>query len=51
MTRWMSFIDPSVGDGQNTINGIIDNGSTYGIGISDDLNITCLLYTSDAADE
>ena len=47
MTRWMSFIDPSVGDGQNTINGIIDNGSTYGIGISDDLNITGLSTFTD----
>lgn len=43
----MSFIDPSVGDGQNTINGIIDNGSTYGIGISDDLNITGLSTFTD----
>ena len=47
MTRWMSFIDPSVGDGQNTINGIIADGSTYGIGISDDLNITGLSTFTD----
>ena len=24
MTKWRSFIDPSVGDGQNTINGIME---------------------------
>ena len=49
MTKWISFIDPSVGDGQNTINGIIANGPTYGIGISDDLSITGLSTFSDVA--
>ena len=36
MANWRSYIDPSVGDGQNTIDGIIANGSTYGLQISDD---------------
>ena len=49
MTKWISFIDPSVGDGQNTINGIIANGPIYGIGISDDLSITGLSTFSDVA--
>ena len=49
MTKWRSFIDPSVGDGQNTINGIIANGPTYGIGISDDLSVTGLSTFSDVA--
>ena len=49
MTKWRSFIDPNVGDGQNTINGIIANGPTYGIGISDDLSVTGLSTFSDVA--
>ena len=49
MTKWISFIDPSVGDGQNTIDGIIANGPTYGIGISDDLSVTGLSTFSDVA--
>ena len=49
MTKWRSFIDPSVGDGQNTINGIIADGSTFGIGISDDLSVTGLSTFSDVA--
>ena len=49
MTNWRSYIDPSVGDGQNTINGIIANGPTYGIGISDDLSVTGLSTFSDIA--
>ena len=47
MTKWRSFIDPSVGDGQDTINGIIANGPTYGIGISDDLSVTGLSTFAD----
>ena len=49
MTNWRSYIDPSVGDGQNTINGIIASGPTYGIGISDDLSVTGLSTFSDIA--
>ena len=40
MTKWRTFIDPSVGDGQDTIDGIIADGSTFGIGISQDLSVT-----------
>ena len=40
MANWRSYIDPSIGDGQNTIDGIIANGSTYGLQISDDLSVT-----------
>ena len=36
MTKWRTFIDPSVGDGQTTIDGIIADGSAFGVGISDD---------------
>ena len=49
MTNWRSYIDPSVGDGQNTIDGIIASGLTYGIGISDDLSVTGLSTFSDIA--
>ena len=49
MTKWRTFIDPSVGDGQNTINGIIADGSTFGVGISDDLSVTGLSTFSDIA--
>ena len=49
MANWRSYIDPSVGDGQNTINGIIASGPTYGIGISDDLSVTGLSTFSDIA--
>ena len=49
MTKWRTFIDPSVGDGQNTINGIIADGSTFGVGISDDLSVTGLSTFSDVA--
>ena len=49
MTKWRTFIDPSVGDGQNTINGIIADGSAFGVGISDDLNVTGLSTFSDVA--
>ena len=49
MANWRSYIDPSVGDGQNTIDGIIANGPTYGIGISDDLSVTGLSTFSDIA--
>ena len=49
MANWRSYIDPSVGDGQNTIAGIIANGPTYGIGISDDLSVTGLSTFSDIA--
>ena len=38
MANWRSYIDPSIGDGQNTIDGIIANGATYGLQISDDLS-------------
>mgnify|MGYP003298370812 FL=1 len=47
MTKWRTFIDPSVGDGQNTINGIIADGSTFGVGISDDLSVTGLSTFAD----
>ena len=49
MTKWRTFIDPSVGDGQNTINGIIADGPTFGVGISDDLSVTGLSTFSDVA--
>ena len=49
MANWRSYIDPSVGDGQNTIDGIIANGSTYGLQISDDLSVTGLSTFSDIA--
>ena len=49
MTNWRSYIDPNVGDGQDTIDGIIANGPTYGIQISDDLNVTGLSTFSDIA--
>ena len=49
MANWRSYIDPSVGDGQNTLDGIIANGLTYGIGISDDLSVTGLSTFSDIA--
>ena len=49
MANWRSYIDPSVGDGQNTLDGIIANGPTYGIGISDDLSVTGLSTFSDLA--
>ena len=49
MANWRTFIDPSVGDGQNTINGIIADGSTFGVGISDDLSVTGLSTFSDIA--
>ena len=47
MTKWRTFIDPSVGDGQNTIDGIIADGSTFGVGISDDLSVTGLSTFAD----
>ena len=49
MANWRTFIDPSVGDGQNTINGSIAYGSTFGVGISDDLSVTGLSTFSDIA--
>ena len=49
MANWRSYIDPSIGDGQNTINGIIANGATYGLQISDDLSVTGLSTFSDIA--
>ena len=49
MANWRSYIDPSVGDGQNTIDGIIANGATYGLQISDDLSVTGLSTFSDVA--
>ena len=49
MANWRTFIDPSVGDGQNTINGIIADGPTFGVGISDDLSVTGLSTFSDIA--
>ena len=49
MTKWRTFIDPSVGDGQNTIDGIIADGSAFGVGISDDLSVTGLSTFSDVA--
>jgi len=47
MTEWRTFIDPSVGDGQNTINGIIADGSTFGVGISSHLNVTGITTFAD----
>ena len=47
MTKWRTFIDPSVGDGQNTIDGIIADGSAFGVGISDDLSVTGLSTFAD----
>ena len=49
MANWRSYIDPSTTAGQNTLDGIIDNGPTYGIGISDDLSVTGLSTFSDIA--
>ena len=49
MANWRSYIDPSIGDGQNTIDGIIANGATYGLQISDDLSVTGLSTFSDVA--
>ena len=49
MANWRTYIDPSIGDGQNTLDGIIANGPTYGIQISDDLNVTGLSTFSDVA--
>ena len=49
MTKWRTFIDPSVGDGQNTINGIIADGSTFGVGISSNLSVSGLSTFSDIA--
>ena len=40
MARWNSYIDDNVGDGSDTIAGIIANGPTYGIGISPDVYVT-----------
>ena len=28
MANWRTYIDPSIGDGQNTLDGIIANGPT-----------------------
>ena len=47
MTKWRTFIDPSVGDGQTTIDGIIADGSAFGVGISDDLSVTGLSTFAD----
>ena len=47
MANWRSYIDPSIGDGQNTIDGIIANGATYGLQISDDLSVTGLSTFAD----
>ena len=49
MANWRSYIDPSTTAGQNTLDGIIANGPTYGIGISDDLSVTGLSTFSDIA--
>ena len=49
MANWRSYIDPSIGDGQNTIDGIIANGATYRLQISDDLSVTGLSTFSDIA--
>ena len=49
MANWRSYINPSVGDGQTTLDGIIADGPTYGIQISDDLNVTGLSTFSDIA--
>ena len=47
MTKWRTFIDPSVGDGQNTINGIIADGSTFGVGISSNLSVSGITTFAD----
>ena len=49
MSEWRTFIDPSVGDGQNTINGIIADGSTFGVGISSNLSVSGLSTFSNIA--
>ncbi len=49
MANWRSYIDPSTTAGQNTLDGIIANGPTYGIGISDDLSVTGLSTFGDTA--
>ena len=49
MANWRSYIDPSTTAGQNTLDGIIANGPTYGIAISDDLSVTGLSTFSDVA--
>ena len=49
MANWRSYIDPSTTAGQNTLDGIIANGPTYGIAISDDLSVTGLSTFSDIA--
>ena len=49
MANWRSYINPSVGAGQTTLDGIINDGPTYGIQISDDLNVTGLSTFSDVA--
>ena len=47
MARWNSYIEDNVGDGANTIAGIIANGPTYGIGISSDVYITGIATFTD----
>jgi len=47
MARWNSYIDDNVGDGSDTIAGIIANGPTYGIGISSDVYITGIATFTD----
>ena len=47
MTKWRTVIDHSVGDGQYRIEGIIADGSAFGVGISDDLSVTGLSTFAD----
>ena len=47
MARWNSYIEDNVGDGSDTIAGIIANGPTYGIGISSDVYITGIATFTD----
>ena len=47
MARWNSYIDDNVGDGSDTIAGIIANGPTYGIGISSDVYVTGIATFTD----
>ena len=47
MARWSSYIQDDVGDGANTIAGIIANGPTYGIGISSDVYVTGIATFTD----
>lgn len=46
MTRYHTFIDASTEIGEETINGILQNGSEFGVGISSELNVNGGLIVS-----